>query len=183
MTTGLVLVLLGFFVTLQDCLLPFGYLPIDWLFLFVVFIGLQRGEAAGSWVGFLAGFCMDLLAGPPHLGTFTLAKTFSATAAGVLARLVNPERPATQAMLAAFLTLVHEALAAWSGARLGLAQGGLAPLLAAYVLPKILAHGLAAVPFFWLLQKVVRRRVIQRRLAVAPKVLKSALRGAARERK
>lgn len=180
MTTGLTLLLLAFFVTLQNCLLPFGYLPLDWLFLFVVFIGLQRGEATGSWVGFAAGFCMDLVAGPPHPGTFTLAKCFSGALAGVLARMANPDNPSTQVVVAGGLTLVHEALVAWSGHQLGLAQGGLAQVLGVYVLPKTLVHGLMAVPFFWFLQKLVRRRVIKRKLAGSPRVIKSTLKEGAR---
>jgi rod shape-determining protein MreD len=177
MTSGLILFLLGFFVTLQDCLLPFGYLPFDFLLLFVIFIGLQRGEVAGAWVGLLAGFCMDLVAGPPHLGVFTLSKCLAGAAAGLLGRLAFPERWRTQVLAGAGLTLVHEGVAAWSGRKLGLAQGGLWQVLGAFVGPKIVLHGLAALPFFWLMQKVVRRRIIQNKLMAAPKVIKSTLRG------
>ena len=180
MTTGLILVLLAFFVTLQNCLLPFGYLPFDGLFLFVTFIGLQRGEAAGAWVGFLAGFCMDLVAGPPHPGVFTLAKCLTGAAAGLLARMANPETGGTQALAAAGLTLAHEALVAWAGRRLGLAQGGFWQVGLVYVLPKMVVHGLLALPFFWLLQKVVRQRTIKRKLATSPRVIKSTLKEGAR---
>jgi rod shape-determining protein MreD len=164
---------LGLFVTLQNVCLPFGYFPVDFLLLFVIFSGLKRGEVRGAWVGVLAGLCMDLIAGPPHLGAFTLAKGLCGVLAGLLSDKANSDELGMQVSVAAGLTLLHESLVMWAGRSFQLSQGGLGHVLAVYWVPKTLLHGLLAVPFFWLMNRLSRSATVRLRMDGTPKVITS----------
>ncbi len=171
MTFGFILALLGGFTVLQACF-PLPYLPADFLLMYVIFLGMQRGRGSGFLAGLAGGFMMDLLAGP-RLGLFTAAKGLTGALADTLHLGANREDPRTQVLAFAALTLVHDGLVAGLGRLWGLNQGGIRQVVAVYILPKCLLHALLAIPFFWVLQKVVRRRVIRNKRAQAPRIIRS----------
>jgi rod shape-determining protein MreD len=172
MTWGLVLLLMAVFVTLQACM-PFGFMPLDFLLLYVAFIGLQRGRGSGTAVGLLGGLVMDLLSGPPKLGLFTCAMGLTGLAADSLHRSANRESRRAQILYVMGLSLLHDSVLALGGRMLDLAQGGVRQVVLMYMLPKLITHAVLAVPFFWLLQYIIRRPVIRNKLANAPKIIRS----------
>jgi rod shape-determining protein MreD len=172
MTWGLILIFLPVFVAAQACM-PFGFMPLDFVLLYVAFIGMQRGAGGATVVGFLGGLAMDLLAGPPRLGLLTCAMALTGVAADSLHRTANRDSARAQILYVAGLTLAHDLLLAGGGRLMDLAQGGWRQVVVMYMIPKLLLHALLAVPFFWLLQAVIRRRVIRNKLANAPKIIRS----------
>jgi rod shape-determining protein MreD len=176
-TAGLILALLAGFFTLQVCLPP-AYLPLDLLLLYTVFIGLYRGGWGGTWTGLIAGFAMDLMAGPPDaLGLMTVSKGLVGFAADTLSRQTRWESPVTQMLGLLGLSLGHDLLLMSGGRLLGLNQGGLAAVLFGYVLPKAAVHCLLAPFFFAALSRLVRRRVIQNKLSQSPRMIRSLPQG------
>ncbi len=173
MTTGLIAMLLAFFVGLQACLPP-AYLPLDTLLLFVGFIGLYRGGGAGTACGLIGGFVMDLLAGPPgSLGLFTLSKGLAGLAADTISRSARWESAATQVLGFAGISLAHDLTLMLAARFVGLNQGGLRQVIFLYALPKAALHALLAVPFFIVMQRLIRRRVRRNRLAQSPRRIRS----------
>jgi rod shape-determining protein MreD len=172
-TTGLITVLLAFFVGLQACLPP-AYLPLDTLLLFVGFIGLYRGQGAGTACGLVSGFIMDLLAGPPGtLGLFTLSKGVAGMLADTISRSARWESAATQVLGFASISLAHDLVLALGARFAGLNQGGLGQVVFLYALPKAALHALLAVPFFIVMQRLIRRRVRRNKLAQSPRMIHS----------
>lgn len=172
MTWGLILLLLPVFVVLQAGL-PFGFMPVDFVLLYVAFIGLQRGAGGGTVVGLLGGLAMDLMTGPPKLGLFTCAMALTGVAADSLHQTANRDSRRAQIFYVMGLSLAHDLVLASGGRLLDLAQGGVRQVVVMYVLPKLVTHALLAVPFFWLMQIIIRRRVIRNKLASAPKIIRS----------
>jgi rod shape-determining protein MreD len=172
-TAGLIAVLLAFFVGLQACLPP-AYLPLDTLLLFIGFIGLYRGAGSGTACGLLGGFVMDLLAGPPGtLGLFTLSKGLAGMTADVISRSARWESAATQVLGFAGISLAHDLALMLAARFVGLNQGGLGQVLFLYALPKAALHALLAVPFFIVMQRLIRRRVRRNKLAQSPRMIRS----------
>jgi len=177
MTASLILALLAGFFTLQVCLPP-AYLPLDLLLLYTAFIGLYRGGWSGTWTGLLAGFAMDLVAGPPGgLGLMTLSKGLVGFAADSLSRQTRWESPATQVLGLLGLSLGHDLTVMVVGRWMDLNQGGLAAVIFGYVLPKAAVHSLLAPVFFASLSRLVRRRVIQNKLSLSPRIIRSLPQG------
>ena len=150
---------------------PWAWSPVDLPLLLAIFAGLQRGRGTGLALGAFGGALLDAWSSPApglRLGSLALA--------GALADALEPdvkgERPTLQAPAAAALTLVHDLVLALLAWRAGLSQGGLGTYLGAYVVPRFIAQGLLAIPFFFAFRALVRQRVFLNPLGEKPKLLR-----------
>jgi len=167
----LFLALLTACAALLQVSLPFGYLPLDLVFLVVVFTGLQRGRGAGLASGALGGLLLDSLVSP-RLGPRLISLALSGAIADSLSDSVNREQPRLQMAVAALLSLVHDLLLFWGASALGLSQGGGRRFLLAYALPRLALHALLAVPFYFVFRAIVRAPVFQDPLTKPPVVIR-----------
>lgn len=173
MTTGPILLFMALFFVVQACLPP-AYMPVDLPLMYVGFIGLYRGGNSGLGAGLVSGFCMDLLAGPPGgLGLFTLAKGVAGWTADTVSRSARWESLSTQILGMAGVAVAHDTALMLAARWLGVNQGGLWQVATRYTLPKAALHALLAVPFFIVMQRLIRKRVRRNKLAQSPRMIHS----------
>jgi rod shape-determining protein MreD len=151
--------------------LPFAYIPLDLVFLVVVFSGLQRGRGTGFFTGVLGGLLLDSLVSP-RLGPRLISLALTGAMADTLEGAVNREQPRLQLLAVGSLSLFHDLVLGWASASLGLGQGGWKRLAAYYMLPRLGLHLVLALPLYYLFRAVVRARVFQDPRRQSPLVIR-----------
>lgn len=151
--------------------LPFAYLPVDFVFLVVVFTGLQRGRGAGLAMGVIGGLALDALVSP-RLGPRLVSLAMTGALADFLYYSVNREQPRLQLLGAAALSLFHDLALFWCAAALQLSQGGGRRFLFDYALPRLALHAVLVVPSYFVFRAMVRARVFQDPLTRPPTVIR-----------
>ena len=167
----LFLFLLTALAVLLQVSLPFAYVPLDLVFLVVVFSGLQRGKGNGLATGILGGHLLDTLVSP-RLGPRLLSLALTGALADTMEGAVNREQPRLQLLAAALLSLAHDLILGWASSEMELSQGGWRRLGLDYILPRLALHALLAVPFYYLFRAVVHARVFQDPRMKSPLVIK-----------
>ncbi len=159
MMSALLLALAALAAVLQSAL-PLNWWPVDLPLLLAVFAGLRRGGGLGLLCGATAGLLLDTLTSPvPGLRLAPLALV--GALADSVEKGVNRERPRLQVLAVAGLCALHDATLMVLGWHFSLNQGGLARVLGAFALPRLLAQAALAVPLFWALGLMVKQRVFQ----------------------
>ena len=143
---------------LAQSILPWHWWPVDLALLLTIFAGLRRGGGLGLASGVLAGLILDALTSPQaglRLGPLALVGALADSAE----RGVNREQPRLQVLAVAGLCLLHDLGLMVLGWRFGLNQGGLGLVLGDYVLPRLFAQAMLAIPLFAALGLLVRQKV------------------------
>jgi rod shape-determining protein MreD len=151
--------------------LPFAYVPVDLVFLVVVFSGLQRGHGSGLATGILGGLLLDILVSP-RLGPRLISCAMIGAIADTMEGAVNREQPRLQLLAVAALSLGHDMILGAASSAMNLNQGGWKRLAGYYILPRLAVHAGLAVPFYYLFRAVVRARVFQDPRMKSPLVIR-----------
>lgn len=151
--------------------LPFAYVPLDLVFLVVVFSGLQRGHGVGLATGIFGGLLLDTLVSP-HLGPRLISCAMVGALADTMEGLVNREQPRLQVLAVASLSLGHDIILGLASSALNLNQGGWKRLTAYYILPRLATHAALAAPFYYFFRAAVRARVFQDPRMKSPLVIR-----------
>ena len=156
----LLFAMLGALGALAQATLPFRWWPADLPLLLVVFAGLRRGKGLGLFCGVLAGLVLDALGSPVpglRLAPLAVVGALADSAEGG----VNWGQPRLQILAVLGFSLVHDGLLVLLAWHFNLNQGGALKVAWDYVLPRCLTQAALAVPLFWILGLVLRRRVFQ----------------------
>jgi rod shape-determining protein MreD len=137
---------------------PLAWCPLDLPLLVTLFFGLTRGRGWGLACGAAAGFLLDALLGLPA-GLRLAPLALAGALADALQPGVNRDQPRLQVLAVMALALSHDALLALFARRFDVPQYGPERVLFQYLLPRLAAQSLAALPLFWALGLLVKQRV------------------------
>jgi rod shape-determining protein MreD len=165
------LAFLAIAAVLAQVSLPFDWVPVDLAFLVCVFSGLQRGGGTGFLLGAAAGGLLDSLVSP-QIGPRLVAMSLTGALADTLFLSANREQPKLQFLAAAALSFFHDSLLFWAARWLEIGETGMRRWFEAYALPRLLAHALFAMPFYYVFRAIVRAKIFQDPLTRPPIVIR-----------